>query len=56
MAFFSSDKGNNIVPIPQSDLSALKGQFRDLKWLNTIKHGRIVVAASNNEKLVFLKP
>ena len=56
VAFFGSRKDNVIKLIPQSNLSALKGQFRDLKWLNTLRHGRIVVAASNNGKLVFLKP
>jgi hypothetical protein len=40
----------------QENLSALKGQFRDLKWLNTVKHGRVVIAASNNRTTDFFKP
>jgi hypothetical protein len=55
VAFFSCQNGNRITAIPQANLSALKGQFRDLKWLNTVRHGPVLVAAPNNEKLLFLK-
>ncbi len=55
LAIFSCEKNNNIAAIPQANLSAVKGQFRDIKTLRTAKYGRVIAAAGNNEKLLFLK-
>jgi hypothetical protein len=32
-----------------------KGEIRDLKWLHTVKYGDVLVAARNNDSLLFLK-
>ncbi len=55
-ALFQSSQNNRIEALPQQNLSAKKGQFRDLKWLHTIKYGRVIVAGANNEGLLILKP
>lgn len=55
VALFSCKKNKNIKAIPQANLSAIKGQFRDIKTLRTAKYGRIIAVAGNNEKLLFLK-
>ncbi len=35
----------------QPALAAVNGQTRDMKWLRTAKHGKVLVVAMNNEKL-----
>lgn len=55
-ALFQSSQNNRIESLPQQNLSALKGQFRDIKWLRTINYGRVIVAGANNEKLLILSP
>jgi hypothetical protein len=54
-ALFRSYKNNSIQAMPQANLAAIKGQFRDIKWLQSIKHGPLVLAAGNNEKMYILK-
>ena len=34
----------------------IKGEVRDLKWLNTAKYGPILLAAKNNDSLAFYRP
>jgi hypothetical protein len=54
-ALFRSLENNSIQVMRQANLSAVKGQFRDLKWLHSIRYGPIVLAAGNNEKPYILK-
>jgi hypothetical protein len=54
-ALFRSYKNNSIQAMPQANLAAIKGQFRDIKWLQSINHGPLVLAAGNNEKMYILK-
>jgi hypothetical protein len=56
LALFNCLKNNNIQFLPQANLLSIKGQFRDIKWLQSAKHGPVIVAARNNEKLLFFKP
>jgi enediyne biosynthesis protein E4 len=53
LELFQVDKKNVISEIPQQNLSALKMQIRDLKWLHNAKYGDILVAAPNNNRLMF---
>ena len=52
LALFSTGLKNGITAIPQSNLSGLKGQVRDLQWLRTAK-GKMLVVAQNNKPLLF---
>ena len=38
-----------------SILPAVKGEVRDIKWLNTINGGKLLVIARNNDSLLFFK-
>jgi len=38
-----------------SILPAVKGEVRDMKWLNTINGGKLLVIARNNDSLLFFK-
>ncbi|MFT3703298.1 MAG: VCBS repeat-containing protein [Agriterribacter sp.] len=53
LALFSVDKNKTVDYIPQVDLSATKGQVRDLKWIRTNSHGPVLIAARNNQPLIF---
>jgi hypothetical protein len=55
LALFTSTNDNRIIPIPQTNLAAVKGQFRDLKPLRSTTYGHLIVAASNNGNTLFLK-
>jgi hypothetical protein len=55
LAVFSSDKKNKVKYQHQSDLTAINGQVRDLKWIRTAKHGNVLIVARNNAPLLFLK-
>jgi len=39
----------------QCRLLDVKGEVRDLKWLRTVKYGDVLIAARNNDSLLFLK-
>jgi hypothetical protein len=52
LALFSSNKQNKIHYLPQTNLSALKEQVRDIKWLRT-KQGNVLAIAANNTGLLF---
>jgi len=54
LALFQSNQNNIIKALPQQNLSEIKGQFRDLKWVHSIKHGPVIVAGANNEGLLIL--
>jgi hypothetical protein len=56
LALFQVNKSNVVSSIPQSNLSALKMQIRDLKWLHNAKYGDILVAAPNDNRLLFFTP
>jgi hypothetical protein len=47
--------GNVVHSIPEPGLSAIKGQVRDVKQLNTRNNNTIIVVARNNESLVVLR-
>jgi hypothetical protein len=53
-ALFESSKTNVFNFIPQQNLSAIKGQVRDVKLLHTIKYGDVLMLARNNDSIVFL--
>lgn len=40
----------------QSNFNAIKGQVKDLKWINNVKYGKILIIARNDEMLLFYKP
>ncbi len=46
---------NEINFVPQINLSDVKGQVRDLKWLHTAKYGDVLMAARNDDNIVMLK-
>jgi hypothetical protein len=54
-ALFRGRKDNSIEPIAQQNLLAIKGQFRDLKWLQTKRYGSIIVAGENDGGVLLLK-
>ncbi|MGF2411003.1 MAG: FG-GAP-like repeat-containing protein, partial [Ferruginibacter sp.] len=51
---FSFDKKSNGFN-KQIQLTAIDGEVRDIKWLNSINGSRLMVVARNNKKLMFLK-
>jgi enediyne biosynthesis protein E4 len=55
LAMFSTGSKNDVKYIHQPNLSALSGQVRDIKWVNT-KDGRVLVVARNNDALKMYKP
>ncbi|MGN6493947.1 MAG: VCBS repeat-containing protein [Agriterribacter sp.] len=55
LAVFSVDKKNKTDVVAQPALSSIKGQVRDIKWINHAKYGRLMVVARNNEPLLFFK-
>ncbi len=55
LALFNSDKNDAMNYIPQVNLSKVKGQVRDIKWLHTVKYGDIMMAARNNDSIIFLR-
>ncbi|HZF64026.1 MAG TPA: FG-GAP-like repeat-containing protein, partial [Chitinophagaceae bacterium] len=55
LGVFSISNNKTITPVPQQNLSSVKGQIRDVKWIQT-RRGKILVAARNNKSLLFLQP
>ncbi|MGN6437996.1 MAG: VCBS repeat-containing protein [Agriterribacter sp.] len=55
LGVFSVDKKNKTDAVAQPDLSSIKGQVRDIKWINHAKYGKLMVVARNNEPLLFFK-
>jgi hypothetical protein len=55
LALFGIDNKNEIRYKHQPALAAVNGQTRDMKWLRTAKHGKVLVVAMNNEKLKAFK-
>lgn len=53
LALFSLSKNREVKYMPQQNLTALKEQVRDLKWLHTAKFGDVLVVAANNSSLLF---
>ncbi len=49
---FETDKSG---AVNQTKIIDIKGEVRDLKWLHTAKYGDILVAAKNNDSLMFYK-
>ncbi len=54
LAIIKTNGKNNIHFMLQPEVAALKGQVRDIKWLNTTAGG-ILAVARNNERLLLLK-
>ncbi len=54
LALFSS-RNNSINFIPQSNLTSLKQQVRDIKWLKTATGGNVLMVATNNDQVLFYK-
>jgi hypothetical protein len=55
LAMFKSNKNRSISFIPQSNLQAVNGQIRDLKWIKTNAFGNVFVIARNDQPLLFFK-
>jgi hypothetical protein len=55
LAFFKVDNKNKVHSISHPGIAAIKGQVRDIKWLNTFTAGNILAVARNNDSLIFLK-
>jgi hypothetical protein len=55
LALFAIHKNNKVDFSPQSNLAAVNGQVRDLKWLPTAKQGNVLAVARNNDSLLLLK-
>jgi enediyne biosynthesis protein E4 len=53
LLFFKTDETGSVK---QTKVLDIKGEVRDLKWLNTIKHGKVLIMAKNNNDLQFYKP
>jgi hypothetical protein len=47
---------NNNQFLTSSSLPDVNGEVRDMKWLNTINHEKLLVIARNNDSLLFYKP
>lgn len=54
LGFFTIDKNRMVNFSPQINLSNIKGQVRDLKWIRTFKYGDVLMAARNDETIVLL--
>ncbi len=54
LGLFSIDKNKVANFIPQVNLSSVKGQVRDLKWIKISRHGNVLMAARNNDTIVLL--
>ncbi len=54
LELFSISNKNIITTIPQQNLSAVKGQVRDIKWI-TNSSGKTLVAARNNDQIILFK-
>jgi len=55
LAMFGIDKSNAITYFPQTVLSGVKGQVRDLKLIKTAKNGEAIIVARNNDSLLLYK-
>ena len=51
---FSFDKGGD-RPAEKAILPEVRGEVRDLNWLHTAKYGDVLVAARNNDSLLFFR-
>ena len=51
MALFSINKENKSQSVPQTNITSLKGQVRDMKLLRTIDHKEMLLVARNNDSL-----
>jgi hypothetical protein len=55
VALFTANKNDAITDIPQINLSQIKGQIRDIKWLRTAKYGNVMMVARNNDSILFFE-
>jgi hypothetical protein len=55
LALFKSSE-TKLNRLAQPNLDAIHGEVKDLKWINSIKYGKILIIARNNEQLLFYKP
>jgi hypothetical protein len=53
LALFTVNGQKGISYIPQQNLSQLKDQIRDLKWIRTAKNGAVLAVARNNGSILF---
>ena len=54
LELFSIRSNKKITTVPQQNLSAVKGQVRDIKWINN-SSGKTLLVARNNEQLLSFK-
>ncbi len=55
LGLFSIDKSNDIKYMPQMNLSNVRGQVRDIQWIKTAKYGDVLMAARNDNTIIFLR-
>ncbi len=53
LSIFSIANSNNNISVDNVTTLEIKGQIRDLKWINSIKYGKVLIAARNNAALEF---
>ena len=53
-ALFTFNKKDSFNYIPQQNLSAIKGEIRDIKWIRTERYGNVMMIARNNNSIIFL--
>jgi hypothetical protein len=54
LALFGAHNNSSVHYILQANLSQVKGEVRDIKWLHTAKYGEVMMIARNNDSIIFL--
>ena len=55
LSIFGINQKKEIKLFPQQNLSAVKGQLRDIKFINSANEGRVLVVARNDAGLLFYR-
>lgn len=55
LALFRIDKNGNATVIPQTNLSGINEQVRDVKWIRSANQQQVLAVAGNRSKLLFFK-
>ena len=53
LALFQSTKENKVNAVLQPNLAQVKGQVRDIKWVNGSQGKKMLAVARNNDQLLF---
>lgn len=55
LSSFSLKASKNTITVSDATVEDIKGQVRDLKWINNAKYGKLLMVARNNDKIEFYK-